>query len=265
MRFVIALFSPFPLLLLLLQAPLFAADDAETAWRDLPLITDGKVDENWVHLGYGRFSVDNGALRTDCVDAGMGLLLYKKEPFGDCQIRVVYRPEKPKSNAGVYVRIDEGVLQRLDNNAPAVERDKNGNLSDEMLARLKDASARELGAWYPVHHGYEVQICDAADDWHRTGAVYSLAKSAPLPQAPADGWRTMIITLKGTRIEVSVDGRPVSSFDSAAKDNPPQKNWYEPSRKAIRPTHGYIGLQNHDPGDVVWYKQVSIRPLSKSP
>lgn len=235
----------------------------EQTWRTLPLITNGKVDENWVQTGYGSFAVDDGTLRTECVDAGMGMLLYRKEAFGDCQIRVVYRPEKPKSNAGIYVRIDEGILQRLDEKAPAVMRDKDGKLSKEMLATLQDASARELGAWYPVHHGYEIQICDDTDEFHRTGAIYSLAKAAPLPRKPAGEWRTMIITLKGTVIEIEIDGQPITRFDSAAPDNPPQKQWFEPSRKATRPTKGYLGLQNHDPGDVVWFKEVSVRPLPK--
>jgi hypothetical protein len=24
---------------------------------------------------------------------------------------------------------------------------------------------------------------------------------------------------------------------------------------------GYIGLQNHDPGDIVWFREISVRPL----
>jgi hypothetical protein len=35
----------------------------------------------------------------------------------------------------------------------------------------------------------------------------------------------------------------------------------EPIRELKRPTHGYIGLQTHDPGDVVWFKEVSVRCL----
>jgi hypothetical protein len=27
----------------------------------------------------------------------------------------------------------------------------------------------------------------------------------------------------------------------------------------------YIGLQNHDPGDVVYFKEVSVRPLDDAP
>ena len=48
------------------------------AWRTLPLITEGKVDANWVHVGWGGFVVEEGALRTDCDPKGLGLLVYKK-------------------------------------------------------------------------------------------------------------------------------------------------------------------------------------------
>ena len=30
-----------------------------------------------------------------------------------------------------------------------------------------------------------------------------------------------------------------------------------------RPTVGYIGLQTHDPGDIVFFREVSVRPLAK--
>ena len=114
----------------------------------------------------------------------------------------------------------------------------------------------------PVHDGYEVQIQDAADPWHRTGAIYSLAKAAPVPEKPQAEWRTTVITLDGERITVEVDGQHLSSFDAGAADNPPRKNWFEPIRELKRPTRGYLGLQNHDPGDVVWFKEVSVRPLA---
>src|ERR1041385_8987853 len=34
----------------------------DSAWRTLPLVTNGKVDTNWIHLGYGGFVVDDGAV-----------------------------------------------------------------------------------------------------------------------------------------------------------------------------------------------------------
>ena len=233
-------------------------------WRALPFITDGKINPAWGQMGWGGFVVDGGALRTECDDRGMGVLLYKPEKFGDCQIRVVYRCEKATSNAGVFARIDDGALAKIGEKSPEVHRDAKGKLAPEMIERLKEASEKHLGGWYPVHHGYEVQICNASDTWHRTGAIYSLAKAAPVPEKPLSEWRTMVIVLDGERITVDVDGKRLSSFDATAADNPPRENWTEPIRELKRPTHGYIGLQNHDPGDVVWFKEVSVRPLDRT-
>ncbi len=230
-------------------------------WRSLPLITAGAIDKNWAQIGWGGFVVDGDALRTECDEKGMGMLLYQKERFGNCQIRVIYKAKDPKSNAGVFVRLDDGILKRIGEKSPPVKREPNGKLSKDMLKKLMEASEKELGAWYPVHHGYEVQICDAGDAWHRTGALYSLAKAAALPPAPPDGWRTMVITLNDKLVHVDVDGKRVAEFDPDGADVPAAKNWTEPRREPKRPKAGYIGLQNHDPGDVVWFREVSVRPL----
>jgi arylsulfatase A-like enzyme len=234
------------------------------SWRALPLITSGKIDSAWAQVGWGGFVVDNGALRAEPDDRGMGLLLYQAGKFGDCQLRILYRSEKPKSNSGIYVRLDDGILGKIGEKSLEVHRDAKGKLSPDMIKRLEESSEKHLGAWYPVHHGYEVQIMDASDAFHRTGAIYSLAKAEAVPAKPQDEWRTMIITLEGERVIVEVDGKRLSSFDAAATDLPPRQKWTEPIREIKRPTHGYIGLQNHDPGDVVWFKEVSVKPLDRS-
>ncbi len=228
----------------------------------LPLIEGGKIHSSWGQVGWGGFVVDQGALRTECDERGMGLLVYKREKFGDSQIRIVYRSEKAQSNAGVFVRIDDGVLGRIGEKSPEVRRMADGNLSPEMIDKLKEASAKQLGAWYPVHHGFEVQILDGGDSWHRTGAIYSLAEATAVPQKAPSEWRTMIITLQGERVIVEVDGKTVSNFDAASANLPGRKSWSEPIREVKRPTHGYVGLQNHDPGDVVWFKEVAVRGIA---
>ena len=234
---------------------------AGTEWRVLPLVAGGKIDAAWRQVGWGGFVVDQGVARTQVAARGMGLLVFTREKFGDCEIRIVYRGEKPESNSGVFIRIDDGILSRIGEKTHGVERLKDGRLSPEMAARMKEASERQLGAWYPVHHGFEVQINDAGDSWHRTGAIYSLAEAAALPPKPTAEWRTMIIRLEGERVIVDVDGKTVTNFDAAASNLPPRKSWSEPIREIKRPTHGYIGLQNHDPGDVVWFKEVAVRSL----
>jgi 3-keto-disaccharide hydrolase len=230
-------------------------------WRSLPLITDGKVDPSWVQVGRGGFVVDDGALRTECDPKGFGLLVYGKERFGNCQIRVVFKCKDEKSNAGVYVRIADGVLEEIGHPGAAFDRDTNGTPSDESLERVKVSAERGEGAWFAVHHGYEIQIQDKNDPFHRTGAIYSLAPSTAVPKNSPGQWRTMIITLEGGRIFVDLDGERITGFDPASPDVPPRKEWYEPKREPKRPQTGYIGLQNHDPGDVVWYKEVSVKQL----
>jgi len=241
------------------------AEPTDRTWRSLPLITKGKVDPSWTHIGWGSFVVDGDSLRTEADEKGMGLLLYKKEKLGNCQIRIVYKSKDVKSNSGVFVRIDEGILQKLKENGPAAQRNPNGKLSEESLQKMKEASERETGVWYPVHHGYEVQIMDASDEYHRTGAVYSLAKAAPVPNANPNDWKTMVITLKRKLVLVDVDGKRITTFDPDSPDIPRERKWFEPKREPKRPTSGYIGLQNHDPGDVVYFREVSVRSLEEAP
>jgi hypothetical protein len=250
------------LILLALISP-SGADDKRPrpAWRALPLVKGDEVAPGWVQVGHGGFVVDDGALRTECDEKGMGLLLYQKEKFGDCQVRVVFKCKDEKSNSGVFVRIDKGILERLKEKPEAVKRGKDGKLSDGELKKLKAASEKGLGPWYAVHRGYEVQICDAGDEFHRTGSVYSLSKAAA-PKKKATEWRTMVITLKGKLILVDLDGERLSEFDPDAKGVPKQKEWHEPKREHKRPHSGYLGLQNHDPGDVVYFKEVSVRSLA---
>src|SRR5687768_6017489 len=194
----------------------------EAAWRSLPLITEGKIDPNWVHVGWGGFVIDQGALRTECDPKGLGLLVYQKERLGNCQIRVVFKTADAKSNAGVYVRIADGILEQLKRPGAAFDRDAAGKPSAESMEKMKASAEREEGPWYAVHHGYEVQITDAGDAMHRTGSIYSLAPSAAVTK-PAGEWRTMIITLAGELITGELDGQRVSSVDPKSPDLPARK------------------------------------------
>jgi hypothetical protein len=236
--------------------------NAEDSWRPLPLIENGQVAPAWKHVGFGKLVVDGDAVRTECDERGLGLAVWTKEKLGDCQIRVVFRTKDARSNAGVIVRLDDGVLDWVGKDSPAVSRDKEGKLASAMIERMQAASEKEQGAWYAVHHGYEVQICDTGDAMHRTGAVYSLAAAAEAEQAKPGEWRTMVITLAGDVVKVELDGKLLTTFDPASKDVPPRKIWHEPKREPKRPAAGYVGLQTHDPGDVVWFKEVSVQSLA---
>ena len=176
----------------------------------------------WRHVGPGEFVVENGALKTT---GGMGLLVYEGRPIGNAVLRVVYQADSPESNAGVFIRVPE----------PPHD------------------------PWFAVHNGYEVQIQDTGDDFHRTGSIYSLAPAAAFPSSD-DGWNTLEILLEGQTTRVSVNGKVVNEFEGG-QDVPERKRWYEP-RRGPRPDVGYIGLQNHDRKSTVYFREVSVRPLA---
>ena len=199
-----------------------APADDSGPWRAL---FDGGSLEGWEHVGPGRMVVEDGLMRTE---GGMGLLWYPGEQFGECVIRVVYRTTSPASNSGVFVRF--------------------GERPDE--------------PWAAVHGGFEVQICDAQDPFHRTGAVYSMAPAKASASA-VGAWNTLEITLDGEAIRASVNGVLVQDFDPTTASIPERTKPFEPER-GPRPTRGYIGLQNHDDyaeGTHVDFKEVSVRPL----
>src|SRR5688572_25309217 len=83
---------------------------AEEPWRQLPLVADSKLADGWKHVGFGKLVVDGDAVRTECDERGLGLAVWTKEKLGDCQIRVVFRTKDRRSNAGVIIRLDDGVL-----------------------------------------------------------------------------------------------------------------------------------------------------------
>ena len=234
----------------------------EPGWRPLPLVMDGKVAGGWRQVGWGGFTVDDGALRTECDPRGLGLLVYEKERFGNCQIRVVFKTKDAKSNAGVFVRMADGILEQVNRPGAAFSRGADGKISAASGKEMMESAEREEGPWFAVHRGYEVQIMDENDPLHRTGAIYSLAASSEASKTAPGEWKTMIISLAGNRILVDLDGRRITSFDPASPEVPGARKWFEPKREPKRPEAGYLGLQNHDPGDVVWFKEVSVRALA---
>jgi hypothetical protein len=190
--------------------------------NDWTPLFNGKDLDGWRHVGPGRFVVENGVLRTE---GGMGLLWYTREKFGDATLRVVYRAPEPKGagNAGVFIRIPTEPTE----------------------------------PWMPVNKGYEVQIDENESDFHRTGVLYSFTKAQARPELRE--WNTMEIMLDGDRTRVVVNGAVVTDYREGDAV-PEKKKTYEPDR-GPRPLSGYIGLQNHDPKDVVLFREISVRKL----
>jgi hypothetical protein len=215
-------------LFFLLVNSLSASPADSTQWRHL---FNGKDLTGWKQAGPGSHYVEDGFIKSK---GGMGLLYWTGEKFGNCVIRVVFRMRDENSNSGVFIRI------------PTVPTE------DNMM---------------PVNTGYEVQIDNKPelsneDEYHYTGMLYSLTKPLAKTGKPGPEWNTMEITLDGPRTIVNLNGVKVCDFKEG-DPVPPKKFDFEPNR-GPRPLSGYIGLQNHSDSDVVFFKEVSVRPLTKA-
>jgi hypothetical protein len=115
-----------------------------------------RVDESWCHVGWGGFSVEGDSLRTDCDPKGLGLLVYKKVRFGNCQVRVVFKCKDAKSNAGVIVRMADGILDQVKQPGAAFDRDSAGKISAASMKEMrKDRGTPSIAAtksrsWMPT-------------------------------------------------------------------------------------------------------------------
>jgi hypothetical protein len=92
--------------------------------------------------------------------------------------------------------------------------------------------------------------------------LYSLTKPLAKTGKPGPQWNTMEITLDGPRTIVYLNGVKVTDFKEG-DPVPPKKFDFEPNR-GPRPLSGYMGLQNHSDKDVVFFKEVAVKPLKKS-
>jgi hypothetical protein len=178
--------------------------------------------DDWRMIGPGELKLQDGELVTY---GGMGLLWYTGEKLGNCRIRVVFKPTDADDNSGFFIRIPEPP-------------------SDP---------------WYAVNHGYEVQIENNGDEWHRTGCLYSISRARRIVNHRVNEWNTMLITLEGQRTRVEVNGVLVTDF-TEGDSVPPKVKDYEPDR-GPRPDAGYIGLQNHGGEAHVHFREVSVAPL----
>ncbi len=198
----------------------------DTGWKQL---FNGTDLTGWKHVGPGDLIAEDGLIKTQ---GGMGLLYWTAGKVGNCVLHVEWQMQKENSNSGIFIKI------------PIEPREE----------------------WMPVNYGYEVQIdnmpeLSQEDDYHYTGAIYSLTKPLAKPGKPGPEWNTTEITLDGPRTIVFVNGVKVTDFTEG--DPVPERKFdFEPQR-GPRPDSGYFGLQNHSKEDVVFFRKVAMKPLIK--
>jgi hypothetical protein len=104
--------------------------------------------------------------------------------------------------------------------------------------------------------GYEAQVNNSQEDPRRTGSLYAVVDKDTTPVDDGE-WFEYEITVRGKQITLKVNGE--ITVDYTEPENPPQPD----GMRDRRLSSGTIALQAHDPGSVVRYRNIRIKPLSE--
>ncbi len=190
-------------------------DDLEGFEQILKANEEGKYSKHgWNHYGPGYFELDRdtGVLTSH---GGMGLFWYGVKPLGDFVLDLEFKTATEETNSGVFLRV------------PGIPASKSY-----------------------IFHSFEIQINDAGEGVHATGAAYDAEPATALASKPTGEWNRMRITFQGDRIEVVLNGTQVVDWQA------------EPRGKVEDfATEGYIGLQNHDDESPVYFRNIYLKEL----
>jgi hypothetical protein len=97
-----------------------------------------------------------------------------------------------------------------------------------------------------VNKGYEIQIDDVAPEGkQQTGAICSFQAASTVPTKEPGQWNHAEITATGQHYTVRINGRRVNDFIGS------------------RSLEGYVGIQNHDDGSKVGFRDIRLIELKK--
>ena len=188
---------------------------ADEGFEEILRSSNGRYHKGgWNHYGPGHFDLDpeTGVLTSR---GGMGLFWYSVRTYADFVLELEFKVTDEHTNSGVFVRVPD---------VPS---------SDDYIYR-----------------SFEIQINDAGEGVHGTGAAYDAEPATHLASLPSGEWNRCRITFRGSRLQVELNGEQVL-------------DWEAEPRGKIREFHpsGYIGLQNHDDRSPVYFRNIRVREL----
>ena len=104
--------------------------------------------------------------------------------------------------------------------------------------------------WYAVNTGYEIQIDDSQEPLRQTGSIFGFSASFKNASYPIGEWNKYQIKVTGQRFEIYLNGHKVNDF-FGERDKSLGAHIQE----------GFIGLQNHDDGSRVAFRNIRVLPL----
>lgn len=225
---------------------LLALTIAVTSWVSTALaadneLTEAEVRDGWQLLFNGKSTA--GWMTSDRKPSQTAVEQGSLQPHGSGHYMLVHTQQwsnfllkldfkiSPHCNSGVFVR----------------------------TSPLEPRPGKDVG-----FNGIEVAIDDTSDaGYHDTGAVYDLVKPLKNAMKPVGEWNRMEIACIGPRIEVVLNGEPVTRADLELFTEPGKRpdgsgHKFDVAYKD-HPLRGYIGLQDH--GSPCWFKNIKLKSL----
>lgn len=200
--------------------------EARDGWR---LLFDGKSTAGWMTSDRkpSKTAVEQGSLQPH--QSGHYMLVHTQQ-WANYLLKLDFKISA-KCNSGVFVR----------------------------TASLEPRPGKDVG-----FNGIEIAIDDTKEaGFHDTGAIYDLVKPVKNAMKPVGEWNQMEIACISNRVEVVLNGEPVTRGDfdlflEANKRPDGSAHKFDVAYKD-HPQRGYIGLQDH--GSPCWFKNIKLKPL----
>lgn len=103
-------------------------------------------------------------------------------------------------------------------------------------------------------YGYEVQVNNSQSDWRRTGSLYGIV-DVKENYATDNEWYTEYVKVEDNRIIIKINDIIVVDYTE------PEMPLREGNGVYRVLKNGTFALQGHDPGSVIYYKDIMVKPL----
>lgn len=193
------------------------------------LLFDGKTTQGWMNSDgtAPRTAVEDGALNPH--QAGHYMIVHTQR-WANCLLSLEFKITSG-CNSGIFLR----------------------------TSSLTPRPGQDVG-----FNGIEIAIDDTKGaGYHDTGAIYDLVKPTRNAMRPAGEWNHIEILSNTNRIEVVLNGEPVTRADLSLFTEPRKRPDGSGHKFDVayrdHPQGGYIGLQDH--GSPCWFKNIKLKPL----
>ena len=173
-------------------------------------------------------------------------LLYNGRDFTDWQ--------QDKWNADCF-KIEDGAIKCYGKASMLYYTKKTDYKDFHFVANVMTKKSANSGIFFHTKYqdkgwpvGHEAQVNCTQKDPVKTGSVYIVEKY--LGQAHNDDeWFKYEIIVKGNNVITKVNGKVIANYTETKNDG----------RRKL--SSGTFGLQSHDPGSVVFYKNIKVKAL----